>query len=270
MHTVRVLVLRSAGINCDEETVHGWKLAGAAPEVLHLNRLADEPGLLEGFQIVTIPGGFSYGDDIAAGQVFASIVRQRLLSPLRAFVAAGGGILGICNGFQVLVKCGLLPGDGVADGRVTVTYNESARFEARWVRLKVATDHCPYLTPGAILEMPVEHGEGRVVAEDDSVVSHLQAAGLVALRYLDGDNGPARYPANPNGSDAAIAGLCDPTGRVFGLMPHPDRHLFTTNHPQWSRLPRGRTPDGLSVFQNAVRHFSSRREVRPHALESTD
>ena len=255
MAGVRVLVLRGPGINCDEETMVGWSMAGADPDLLHVNRLTAEPSLLRDYQILTIPGGFSYGDDIAAGTVFAGIIRDRLQDTLRDFVSGGGGVIGICNGFQILVKTGLLPGDGACCGEVTVTFNESARFEACWVRLKVATDRCPYLRGRTVLEMPVEHGEGRVITVDDTALSHLEGGGFVAVRYVDESGQPAGYPSNPNGSVAGIAGLCDRTGRVFGMMPHPERHLDHTNHPLWTRRRPTGPPDGLAVFQNAVNYW---------------
>lgn len=255
MAGVRVIVIRAAGINCDEEVMHCWRLAGASPELVHINRLAETPALLDDARIVTIPGGFSYGDDIAAGQILAQRMMHGLAGPLRDLVERGGGILGICNGFQVLVKMGLLPGGDAARDQVTVTYNDSAKFEARWVRLEVCTDRCPFVTPGTTLEMPIEHAEGKVVTADAGVAERLHAAGQLALRYVDGDGRFDVYPANPNGSVAGIAGLCDPTGRIFGLMPHPDRHFDHTHHPQWTRRTCEGTPDGLGVFENAVKHW---------------
>ena len=198
MAAVRVLVLRAAGINCDEETMHCWRLVGADPVLMHVNALAQQPAVVDDFQIVTIPGGFSYGDDIAAGQILAQRLTHDLAEPLRRLVDRGGGILGICNGFQVLVKMGLLPGGEAATDRVTVTHNDSARFEARWVRLEVCTDRCPFLKPGTMLEMPVEHAEGKVVTADDTVTSRLKDAGQIAVRYIDADGRSDSYPANPN------------------------------------------------------------------------
>ena len=251
MGDVRVLVLRTAGINCDEEVMHCWRLAGAKSELVHVNVLAERPALLDRYAVVTIPGGFSYGDDIAAGAILARRLLQTLADPLRKFVERGGGVFGICNGFQVLVKMGLLPGGDFGRDQVTVTFNDSARFEARWVRLQVCTDRCPFLapvdrTPRAAglsprdpsdvdaqrthLELPVEHAEGRVVTAGDTVARELLERGQLALRYVDADGRTDRYPANPNGSSAGIAGLCDPTGRIFGLMPHPDRHFDHTHH----------------------------------------
>lgn len=254
---VNVLVLRAAGINCDEEVMHCWNVVGASPTLVHVNELSANPGLLDDMSIVTIPGGFSYGDDIAAGQILAQRLLLSVESPLRAFIARGGGVLGICNGFQVLVKMGLLPGGDAGRDQVTVTYNDSARFEARWVKLEVCTDKCPFLLPGTFLEMPIEHAEGRVVTASDDIARRLLDAGQVAVRYVDENGGYESYPANPNGSTMGIAGLCDDTGRVFGLMPHPDRHIAHTNHPQWTRSVRDGSPDGITVFENAVRFWGA-------------
>ena len=254
MSKVNVLVLRAAGINCDEEVMHCWHLAGARPTLLHINALAKRPEVLDDYQIVTIPGGFSYGDDIAAGVILAQRLLLDLKEPLRRLVARGGGLLGICNGFQVLVKMGLLPG-GAGRRRVTVTYNDSAKFEARWVKLEVCTDRCAFLKPNTTLEMPVEHAEGKVVTSEESELKQLADARLIAVRYVDDDGRTDRYPANPNGSDGGIAGLCDATGRIFGLMPHPDRHFQHTHHPLWTRRTTDGPPDGLTVFQNAVAYW---------------
>jgi phosphoribosylformylglycinamidine (FGAM) synthase-like amidotransferase family enzyme len=281
MSEVRVLVLRAAGINCDEETMHCWRLAGAKPTLVHVNGLAETPSILRDYSIVTIPGGFSYGDDVGAGTILAQRILQTVADPLREFVDRGGGVLGICNGFQVMVKMGLLPGGDFGRDQVTVTYNDSARFEARWVRLEVATDKCPFLAQthdaskarsgerqdaglrkGAnsrqsVLELPVEHAEGKVVTASDAVARRLLECGQVALRYVDAGGNHDQYPANPNGSVLGIAGLCDPTGRVFGLMPHPDRHFDRTQHPAWTSRRSESAPDGLTIFANAVSHWST-------------
>lgn len=255
MVKVNVLVIRAAGINCDEEVMHCWRLAGASPTLMHVNELADQSNVLDQFQIVTIPGGFSYGDDIGAGVILAQRLQQILADQLQKLVDRGGGILGICNGFQVLVKMGLLPGGDAGRDQVTVTYNDSARFESRWVTLKVCSDRCVFLKQDAFLEMPVEHAEGKVVASD-AIATQLEKDGLLAVRYVDENGRSDLYPTNPNGSVAGVAGLCDSTGRILGLMPHPDRHFEHTHHPQWTRRRSSGSPDGLGVFQRAVDHWS--------------
>ncbi|RME38404.1 MAG: phosphoribosylformylglycinamidine synthase I [Planctomycetota bacterium] len=256
MSRVRVLVLRAAGINCDEEVVHCWRLAGAEADLLHLHRLVRDPRVLDGYRIVILPGGFSYGDDIAAGRILA-LHLSRIDDHLHRLVEGGGGILGICNGFQVLIRMGLLPG-GDLSGRVTLTHNDSARFEARWVRLKVCTARCPFLVPDARIELPVEHAEVKLVTDGDDVAERLAAQSQIAVRYVDAEGREAGYPANPNGSVRGIAGLCDPTGRILGLMPHPDRHFTRQHHPCWTSRPLDREPDGLTMFRNAVRYWSKR------------
>ena len=264
MSTVRVLVLRTAGINCEEEVMHCWETAGGSPTLLPLDDLLSSPATLDSFDIVTLPGGFSYGDDLGAGVIFAERMSRELAGPLQSFVAGGGGILGICNGFQILVKAGLLPGGTVGPGSVTVTHNDSNRFEARWVRLRCVSETCPFLRPGEVLELPVEHAEGKVIARDRATVAALCACGHIALRYEGEEGDVKRFPANPNGSVDGIAGLCDATGRVLGMMPHPDRHFALSHHPSWtSRVLRGETvgehePDGLRVFSNAVAFWSMR------------
>lgn len=258
MGKVRVLVLRAAGINCDEEVLHCWQAAGASPTLIHLNALEKQPTLLNGTDVLTIPGGFSYGDDLGAGTIFAQRLASTLAEPVARLVERGGGVLGICNGFQILVKAGLLPGPAIGNAPIpnaTVTYNASARFEARWVKLQVATDRCPFLEAGAMMEMPVEHAEGRVVLDSDKGAERLKNAGRIALQYVDDAGRHDRYPANPNGSIAGIAGLCDATGRILGLMPHPDRNFHPTHHPQWTSRDLSGPSDGMALFRRAVEHW---------------
>jgi phosphoribosylformylglycinamidine synthase len=255
MGSVPILVLRTAGINCDEEISHAWRIAGAEPSLLHLNELTAKPDRLGEFAILTIPGGFSYGDDIAAGKILAERIELGLAAQLHEFVERGGGVFGVCNGFQVLVKMGLLPGGKWRD-RVSVTNNDSAKFEARWVRLQPATDRCPFLPKDrAVLELPVEHAEGKVVTAANDAADELLRGGFVALRYVDEHGRHDTYPANPNGSVLGIAGLCDVSGRVFGLMPHPDRFFDVTQHPQWTSRKVAEPADGLAIFQAAVAHW---------------
>jgi phosphoribosylformylglycinamidine synthase I len=237
-----VLILRTAGTNCDGETAHAFALAGATPNLVHVNRLLERPAILHEHQILALPGGFSYGDDIAAGRILANQLMHRLRDQLHAFVAAGKPVIGICNGFQVLVKTDLLPGPlgGRTGQTATLAHNASGRFTDRWIETRG-------LAP---MELPIAHGEGRFVPADDAVRRALHDAGHVALVY---DNA-----TNPNGSVDDIAGVCDATGLVFGLMPHPERYVDPTQHYAWtSQSPRPAVGAGLKVFENAVRHAAA-------------
>ncbi len=255
MSRPKVLVLRTAGTNCDEETVHAWTLAGADPKRRHVRELMQAPAQLHEYSILTFPGGFSYGDDISAGKILAVQVTHFLADALREFVGRGRLVIGICNGFQVLVKAGLLPGP--ANGEkpsqtVTLAGNDSARFEDRWVHLKTGERETPFLPADRILSMPIAHGEGKLVTRDAAELERLRSGGHVAVTYCDEHGEPGGYPVNPNGSVAEIAGLTDRTGHVFGLMPHPERHVHATQHPNWTS--RGDDAgNALVVFERAVR-----------------
>jgi phosphoribosylformylglycinamidine synthase len=246
-----VLVLRSPGTNCDEETAEAWRLAGAEPESLHVGRLLEDRSALGRFGALTIPGGFSYGDDLGAGRILATRLRE-LGDALRAFHDRGGLILGICNGFQVLVKSGLLPG-GEGSPKATLTTNGSGSFECRWVKLKPVAGKTPFLPTDDILELPAAHGEGRFLTDEPSGLDDLAERGQLVLHYVD-ETGAAteQFPANPNASPRGIAGVCDPSGRIFGLMPHPERHANPYHHPRWTREGAKPEGDGLRVFRGAV------------------
>lgn len=250
MPPIRVLILRAAGINCDEETAHAWSAVGATPRAVHVRRLIESPGLLDEFQIVTLPGGFSYGDDIASGKILAGEIARNLKEPLGRFVARGGLLLGICNGFQVLVKSGLLPAPDLA-GRVTITHNDSGRYEDRWVYVQPACNHCAFLHPDTRLRLPVAHGEGKLAVDSPTTLSMLKTRRHVALQYCDAEGRPGPFPINPNGSIDDIAGLTDATGRILGLMPHPERALDATQVPDWTRS-RPAVGPGRALFENAV------------------
>jgi phosphoribosylformylglycinamidine synthase len=254
MASPRAIVLRAPGTNCDEEAAAAWERAGAQVETWPLGRLIESPLQLDRFQIVTIPGGFSYGDDLGAGRILATRLGTVLAEALRRLHDRGGLILGICNGFQVLVRCGLLPG-GPTSGPTTLARNDSGRFEARWVRLLPRPGLSPFVSFVDPFELPVAHGEGRFVAADPASLNRLDQAGQLILKYADPEGRPTQdYPANPNGSAAAVAGVCDPTGRIFGLMPHPERFIDPWHHPRWTRLgTRLASPsDGLRIFSGAV------------------
>ena len=256
MAQVKAIVLRAAGINCDMETVYALELAGAETQALHINRIIEDKSLLEEFHILVFPGGFSYGDDVAAGKILANQVMHHLSEPIQKFIDDGKLVLGICNGFQALVKAGILPGNG--SGRqqpVTITYNDSGKFEDRWVYLAPQTDRCIFIEKGRQIYLPIAHGEGKVVTKDTASLNKLKSDGCIAFKYVDLNGKEGDYPINPNGSVDSIAGLTDSTGRVLGLMPHPERHVRPTQHPQWSRLRSKDEADGTAIFTNAVRYI---------------
>jgi phosphoribosylformylglycinamidine synthase len=258
----RTLILRSAGTNCDAETAYAFELAGAQTETLHINRVLAEPALLERFQMLAIPGGFSYGDDIAAGRILANQIAHHLHDALHRFVEEGKPIIGICNGFQVLVKTDLLPGPVAGrQGQVcTLTHNEGGRFIDRWVHLAARHELCIWTRGLDRLELPIAHGEGKFVVPDEQIRRALWDNGQVALVYVKPDGSPANgnFADNPNGSIDDIAGICDETGLVFGLMPHPERHVDATQHPAWtSRQPLPSSGAGLQIFRNAMTYVEA-------------
>lgn len=270
--TARALILRAPGTNCDAESAFAFERAGACAERLHINRLLETPALLQDFQILCLPGGFSYGDDLGAGRILGNQIRRHLFDWLHEFKAAGKLVLGICNGFQILTKSGILL-ESTADQAptaeaspelnppATLTGNASGKFEDRWVQLRVSSEKCVFFHGIDTMYLPVAHAEGRFVARDAGVLSQFEAAGQLALKYapLHG-NGSAQsavpYPDNPNGAMADVAGVCDATGRICGLMPHPERHIDPTQHPRWTRQPLAKEGDGLRVFRNAVQYFA--------------
>lgn len=238
MTTPSVLVLRAAGTNCELETAHAFQRFGATTQTLHVNALLAEPDTLQAHHVLAIPGGFSYGDDIGAGAVFACELGTRLAEPLTRFVEDGGLVLGICNGFQVLVRLGLLPGLDATLGapELSLTDNVSHKYEDRWVKLAVTSRRCVFVGDMEPPELPLAHAEGRIVARDAATLKRLHDEDRIVFRYADASGEPTdAYPANPNGSVDAIAGLTDRTGRVLGLMPHPERALFGFHHPDWTR-----------------------------------
>jgi phosphoribosylformylglycinamidine synthase subunit PurQ / glutaminase len=258
MPTPKAIVLRSAGANCDRETVFALEQAGFAAERVHVFRLMEKPARLGGYQFLVIPGGFSYGDDVAAGKILANQMLHTLAEALNEFVGAGKLVLGVCNGFQVMIKSGLLPWGRVdpaeAHRDATLAWNTSGRFEDRWVRLAASSGRCVFMPPGERIELPVAHGEGRFIPRDDAVLETLRENGQIVLRYVDADGKPGPYPVNPNGSVDDVAALCDPTGRLLGLMPHPERFVDPTQHPRWTREKPARA-DGTIFFRRAFDYY---------------
>jgi len=247
---VKTLILRAPGTNCDVETAFAFKRAGAQVNLVHVGELINHRTSLSNYQIIVIPGGFTYGDDISAGRILANELKLKLRDEIKKFVDDGRLILGICNGFQALVKAGLLPESrGENAQSLTIAGNDSGRFECRWIYLRTnKTSPCIFTRGIDLMYLPVAHGEGKVVIEPGA-----QEELSVALHYTDetGDI-QAGYPYNPNGSVNNIAGICDATGRIFALMPHPERFIRWTQHPRWTREPRREYGDGFRIFLNAV------------------
>jgi phosphoribosylformylglycinamidine synthase len=256
-----ILILTAPGTNREREAAWACEAAGGDPRVVPVDALLEGRVALADHQMLLLPGGFSYGDDLGAGKLWAANLTDRLGDSLRAFVAQGKPVLGICNGFQALVKTGLLPGDDPSDPvqRVTLHRNDSARFECRWVWLRPDPASPCVFTRGlgedVRIHCPIAHGEGKVVSRDDGVRASVGERGLAVLRYVAPDGGPATYPFNPNGSEGDIAGLCNPAGNVLGLMPHPEDHILDTQHPRFHAGVRGNL--GLVLFQQGVAYAAS-------------
>ena len=258
------LIITAAGINCDLELAHAFEAAGASAERVHINSLIADPRLVERYQLIGLPGGFSFGDAVAAGRIMAQLIRRHLYGALVHAVERGVPIIAPCNGFQIAVQAGLLPGPMAGERWpreparqvVTLAPNASSRFVDRWAHVEIPAHTRCIWTHGLRADenmamLPVAHGEGRFVAANHSMIAQLDAAGQIAVRYAANDN--------PNGSVADIAGICDASGLVFGLMPHPERFTRFTQHPFWTRLlgdVRTGATLGLAMFQQAVAFVS--------------
>jgi phosphoribosylformylglycinamidine synthase len=255
MLSPRAMILRAPGTNCDHETAHAFERAGAIARRVHVRAFAQRPVMADDFQILCIPGGFSYGDDIASGRIFAVELRTRLADALTSFRDRGGLILGICNGFQVLLQTGLLLGDPqTGQPRAALAHNRSGKFIDRWVHLRAQPGRCVFLQGIDRFELPVAHGEGRFVTRSAADLAAFEAAGQLVLRYAPDAHGAT---TNPNGAEADVAGVCDESGRIFGLMPHPERFIDATHHPAWNaHLDASASGAGLQIFANAVKIVS--------------
>ncbi len=266
MRDVNVLVMSGFGLNCDTETAYAFELAGAKTRSVHINSLIDGSARLEDFQIMVFIGGFSWADDHGAGVIQAMRLKTNIGDKILEFVDRGNLILGICNGFQALVNLGLLPGfnQDYTQRSVALTINDCGNFRNQWVYLK-SNPACPCVFTRGIdrAEFPVRHGEGKFYADEDTLARLLDTNQIV-LQYAmpDANLAEGRFPCNPNGSLLDIAGICDPTGRIFGLMPHPEAYNHWTNHPDWTRIKEvakrqdrildSAPPVGIQMMQNAV------------------
>ncbi len=268
---IKAIVITGNGTNCEMETAHACRLAGFdTVDIVHISELLTGTKRLDDYDFLNLPGGFLDGDDLGSAKAGANRLLharvsgdgERLFDQLLRFIAAGKLIIGICNGFQLLVKLGVLPGlNGIYDRQqVTLTFNDSGRFEDRWVYLR-GNDKSPCVFTRGIagVYLPVRHGEGKFMTDDAVILDAIRAKNLIALQYSDATYGGATmdYPANPNGSTDAIAGICNETGRIFGLMPHPEAYLHRTNHPRWTREELPEEGMGLALFKNAAAFLKS-------------
>ncbi len=252
----RILVMRVAGTNCDRETEWAFRLAGGLPQRVHINRIKRGEVKMRDYQVLVIPGGFSYGDDISAGKVFANEIRHNIGNDINLFIEEGKPVIGICNGFQVLVKAGILPYPGRQS--VTLGWNGSARFEDRWVHLKIEESVSPFFRGfPPVIKLPVAHAEGNLITENEDVLKKIENDRLVIFRYCAPDGTLKGYPYNPNGSTANIAGLASASGLVVGMMPHPERALFRCFYPDWHRDEKNGDVFGYGYmfFKNVVNFF---------------
>ncbi|MDR1942420.1 MAG: phosphoribosylformylglycinamidine synthase I [Endomicrobium sp.] len=263
MKKVKALILRTAGTNCDFETQIAFELCGAQAEKVHVNALLEKKDKIFEYDIMAFPGGFSYGDDIASGKILANEVKSKLGDKIKKFALSGRPIIGVCNGFQVLVKMGLLPEPSLFEQISTLSYNDSGKFECRWVYLKTlktqagknqASTNCLWTQKlPDIITLPVAHAEGKFIAKDKNLIDELEKNGQIVFKYCAQDGNIARYPLDPNGSTDQIAAICNKKGNVFGLMPHPERYVYSLQHPSREGYD-GEHGWGKAIFQNAVNY----------------
>jgi len=252
---VKTCIVTGYGINADDELKKAFEICGSEAQKIHINDLIKIPTLLDLFHIIGFPGGFSFGDHLGSGMVFGNLFKKKLKTALDSFINSGKLVIGICNGFQVLVKMGILPNlSGNWTQEVSLIHNDSGKFEDRWVKLKINSDSpCIWTNGLSQMEAPVRHGEGKFVISDINVEKQIQTLCLDAVTYTSKNDGNVEYPDNPNGSVHNIAGICDRTGRVFGLMPHPEAYIFPENHPRWQREGVAQRI-GLEIFKNGVNY----------------
>ena len=259
MTTPKVLILRTAGTNCDYETRYAFEKAGAKVDAVHINILLANKNLLKDYQILTLPGGFTYGDDVSAGKILANQIKYNLEEDIKTFIHEKKLILGICNGFQALTKAGLLPAIDKQHQEATLTFNDSNKFEDRWVYLKICSNKSIFVKDEEIskIYLPVAHGEGKFVTQDESILNKITMNHQIVFKYVNEQGEETGYPWNPNGAARNIAGICDPTGQILGMMPHPERHVEPTQHPRWTRNGLKEWGEGFIIFKNAVSYVKS-------------
>lgn len=259
----KVCILKTAGVNCDKETAFAFEAAGANTEFVHINELVARTKMLKDYQILALSGGFTYGDDIAAGKILANELKFKLFDDIRAFIDAKNLIIGICNGFQVLVRAGILPGNEKFRQEATLSLNDCGLFQDKWIHLNlpgeketIGARKCVW-TKGIekVIYLPIAHAEGKFIPANEDVLERMRIQGQIVFQYSDKFGSLNSASINPNGSIDNIAGICDETGRIFGLMPHPERYLIGLQHPAWTREGLKEKGDGFAIFSNGVNYF---------------
>ena len=264
--TPKAVIISGNGTNCEREAAEACRLGGFEADIVHISMILSGEVTLDSYQFLNLTGGFLDGDDLGAAMVQANRLKyavvagdgERVSDQISRFISAGKPILGVCNGFQLMVKMGLLPGlDGRQDRTVTLTFNDSGRFEDRWVNLLVdERSPCIFTKNMQHVPLPVRHGEGKFVTVEDGVLDRLRSERLLTVLYMDNATGKStmNYPDNPNGSVEAVAGICSPSGLLFGLMPHPEAYLHRVNHPRWTREELPEEGAGVAFFRNAYEY----------------
>jgi phosphoribosylformylglycinamidine synthase I len=264
----KAIVITGNGTNCEREAAEACRLGGFDAHIVHISQIISGEVTLDSFHFLNLTGGFLDGDDLGSAKVQANRLKysvvegstERVADQLERFIQAGKPVLGVCNGFQLMVKMGLLPGFTPQwKQEASLTFNDSGRFEDRWVTLLVDDGSPCIFTRGVdAVPLPIRHGEGKFVVADDAVLERMRSEGLLAVRYMDPGTGEAtmEYPLNPNGSVEAIAGICSPSGLLFGMMPHPEAYLHRVNHPRWTREELPEEGGGVAFFRNAYDYVS--------------
>ena len=261
----KIIIITGYGVNCEAESAYAWKLAGAEPSLVHINDLLTNPDQILNYNIMMFIGGFSYGDHMTSGHVFAQRIKQHMQGSLLKFISQDKLILGICNGFQVMTKIGLLPGlnNEFFTQKVSLIQNDCGSFQNFWINIKEnKKSKCIFTKNINTISLPIRHGEGKLFTLENNIIDEIEKNNCVPVRYVDANNLQTQdFPDNPNGSINAIAGLCDPSGRIFGMMPHPEAYLFPENYPHWDiQKVNMNLPEyglGLLFFKNAVELINS-------------
>ena len=252
-----MLIFTGYGINADKELAWAFELAGGEAHIKHISDIIEKKSMISDYQIIAFPGGFSFGDHIASGKVFANLVKHNLMDEISKFIDKENLVIGICNGFQIITKLGIVPDfDNKKEQDVSLVENESGKFEDRWVWADIVNKKSPWLKNIDKMYLPVRHGEGKLVIKEKEILTKLKKKDQIAIKYVKPGSDIVDYPYNPNGSEDNIAGILNEKGNVFGLMPHPEAYIFFENHPDWVGNKECSGVTGLEIFNNGINYFS--------------